>query len=140
MNYPALILATVASAVPHPVNWFAGWTFVLLAFVSGALIGLGYHRDDFLGGYSSFRRRMVRLGHIALAALGMMNVLFALSPVPTAGTLSASIASVAFVAGGVLMPVVCFLAAWRKPLRHLFALPVASLILAVLFTLLGASS
>jgi hypothetical protein len=129
-----------AAAAPHPANWVAGWVLVLLAFISGALIGVGYHRDDFLGGYASFRRRMTRLGHIALAALGMLNVLFALSPVPVAGTTATTVASVAFIAGGGLMPLVCFLSAWREPLRHLFFLPVASLILAVVFTLLGASS
>jgi hypothetical protein len=49
---------------------------VLLAFATGAGLGLFFHRDDFLGGYNSFRRRIVRLGHIALAALGMLNVIF----------------------------------------------------------------
>ena len=33
-----------------------------------------------------------------------------------------------FVAGAVSMPTVCFLSAWRKPLRHLFFIPVLSLI------------
>ena len=43
--------------------------------MTGAVLGLRFHRDDFLGGYGSFRRRIVRLGHIAMAALGMINVL-----------------------------------------------------------------
>ena len=131
------ILATV---VCHPINWMAGWACVLAAFVTGAMIGLGFHRDDFLGGYTSLRRRMLRLGHIALAALGMMNVLFALGPWPAAGTMAARGASTCFLAGAVLMPLVCFLTAWRERFRHLFFLPVASLIVAVLFTLIGASS
>ena len=63
--------------VLHPVNWYVGWSLILAAFVSGAGIGLFFHREDFWGGYASFRRRIVRLGHIALAALGMLNVLFA---------------------------------------------------------------
>ncbi len=45
------------------------------------MIGLGFHREEFLGGYGSFRRRLLRLGHIALAALGSLNVLSGLSPV-----------------------------------------------------------
>jgi hypothetical protein len=121
--------------VPHPFNWAAGWGFVLAAFLSGAGIGMFFHRDGFLGGYASYPRRMLRLGHIALAALGMMNVLFALSPLPTGR--ATSVASGLFLAGAVLMPAVCFLAAWRKPLRHLFFLPVAALVLAVVFTLVG---
>lgn len=125
------------NAIPHALNWQAGWALVLGAFATGALMGLGFHRPDFLGGYGSFRRRLARLGHIALAALGMMNVLFSLSPVPAAGTWQGEAASLAFVVGGVTMPAVCFLAAWREPFRHVFAVPVVALVLAVVFTLAG---
>ena len=110
---------------------------MLAAFVTGAVIGLSFHRDDFLGGYDSFRRRLVRLGHIALAALGMMNVVFALSPWPVPGTWMATAASLCFVAGGVTMPAACFVTAWRKGFRHVFAVPVTALVLASVFTILG---
>lgn len=126
--------------LPHPFNWNLGWLLVLTAFVTGALIGLGFHREDFLGGYTSFPRRLLRLGHIALAALGMMNVLFSLSPWPVPGTLLASAASVCFAVGGITMPAVCFLTAWRSGFRHLFAVPVVSLLLAVAFTWFGGAS
>ena len=134
-----LVVAAIVAAVSvvQPLNWFAGWAMVFAAFLTGAMIGLGFHREDFLGGYTSFRRRMLRLGHVALAALGMMNVVFALSPWPVAGTTAAWGASVCFLGGGISMPVICFLAAWRKPLRHLFILPVSMLIAAVMFTLAG---
>jgi hypothetical protein len=52
----------------------------------------------------------------------------------------ARLASIFFIAGGVMMPLVCFLTGWRAAWRHLFVLPVLSLVLAVLFTLLGAPS
>jgi hypothetical protein len=122
----------------HPENWFAGWTLAASAFVTGAVIGLFFHRDDFWGGYDSFRRRIVRLGHIALAALGMMNVVFSLSPWPVPGTWEARGASVAFIVGGISMPAVCFLSGWWKPFRHFFFVPVTALILAVVWTLQGA--
>ena len=121
----------------HPLNWQAGWLLVLAAFATGAVIGLFFHRDDFLGGYASFRRRMLRLGHIACAALGLMNVIFSLSPWPQPSTWQAQAASMAFLTGGVAMPVACFLTAWREPFRHLFAIPVVALVLAVVFTLMG---
>ena len=70
------------SGPTHVLNWQLGWWLVLLAFVTGAGLGLFFHRDNFLGGYNSFRRRIVRLGHIALAALGMLNVIFSYSPWP----------------------------------------------------------
>jgi hypothetical protein len=132
----AAVLAE-AAAVQQPINWAVGWGLVLLAFLSGAVLGMGWHREEFLGGYASFRRRVVRLGHVAFAALGLMNVVFALSPLPTPGTMPARLASVFFIAGGVMMPLVCFLTAWRAAWRHLFILPVLSLIAAVIFTLWG---
>jgi len=128
------------NAPPHVLNWQFGWLLVLAAFATGAIMGLSFHREEFLGGYNSFRRRLVRLGHIALAALGMMNVLFAISPWPAPGSWSAGAASLCFVVGGIAMPATCFLTAWRPGFRHVFALPVTALVLAVLFTCFGAQS
>jgi hypothetical protein len=119
--------------VPHVVNWQAGWTFVLCGFFAGAVIGLGFAREDFLGGYASLRRRMARLGHIALVALGVLNVLYGLSPVGVAGT--PSLAGMLLIAGAVMMPVTCFLTAWRPVFRHAFAAPVLILVAAVILIL-----
>jgi hypothetical protein len=121
-----------------PLNWTVGWSLVLMAFVTGAWIGLYFHKADFWGGYDSFRRRIVRLGHIAMAALGMMNVIYSLSPWPSIGTTAAQLASWGFVVGGISMPVVCFLSGWRKPMRHLFFIPVVSLVTAAASTIAGA--
>ncbi len=104
---------------------------MLAAFVTGAGLGMFFHRDNFLGGYGSFRRRILRLGHIAFAALGMLNLVFALGPC------SSRAASVWFVVGGVTMPMVCFLTAWREKCRHLFFMPVLALMAAVILTLMG---
>jgi hypothetical protein len=117
------------------MNWYAGWGLILTAFLSGAVLGLFFHRDDFLGGYGSFRRRIVRLGHIALAALGMINILYGLSSLGIEPTLRARIASVGFLIGGVTMPAVCFLTSWRAGFRHWFFIPVSALIIAVIQTL-----
>lgn len=125
------------TAPAHPLNWYAGWMLVLMAFVTGAGIGLYFHRDDFWGGYTSYRRRIVRLGHIALAALGMMNVLYSLSPWPGSATWTGRAAGISFLIGGVTMPTVCFLSGWKKPLRHLFFIPVIALISAAALTLGG---
>ena len=109
------------------MNWNAGWWLLLAGFVSGAVVGLFFHRSDFLGGYASFRRRMLRLGHIACAALGMLNLIVALSPQQ----------SPLLVAGGVLMPAVCFLTAWKEKWWHLFFVPVLTLVAAVILILIG---
>lgn len=109
------------------MNWDAGWSMILAGFAVGAVIGLFFHRDGFLGGYTSFPRRMLRLGHIALVALGMLNLIVAV-----AGQRSPWL-----VAGGALMPAICFLTAWRRYYRHLFFLPVTCLVVAVGMMLFG---
>lgn len=119
------------------LNWQVGWSLILAGFVSGSLLGLGFHRDEFLGGYNSLRRRLVRLGHIALIALGMLNVLFSLSAPHLVESWRVQAASVAFVVGAATMPACCFLAAWRGWFRHFFFVPVAALLLAVILVLKG---
>lgn len=117
------------------VLWISGWSGVFGGFASGALIGLGFARDGFLGGYAGWRRRLVRLGHIACIALGMLQMLVALSPVGSAsGTLARACAAL-WMIGAFAMPCVCFLSAWRVPFRHLFFVPVLSLTSAVVCTL-----
>ncbi len=117
------------------MNWYIGWSLILTAFLTGAILGLFFYREDFLGGYASFRRRILRLGHIALAALGMINILFSLSSVAFEPSLRTRIASLGFVIGGITMPAVCFLASWRVGFRHLFFIPVSALVIAVIETL-----
>lgn len=114
----------------HAFNFSAGWWLILAAFVTGALLGLGFHREDFLGGYGSFRRRLARLGHIALAALGGLNVLYGLAPVP-----ADSLPGWLLLAGGIAMPAVCFLSAWKTCFRHLFFIPVLLLMSGVVLIL-----
>ena len=120
--------------IAHHFNWMLGWGLVLAGFLSGAAIGLSFHREDFLGGYTSFPRRMLRLGHVALIALGVLNVVFSLTPFvdPLRST-----AAVCFAAGAVLMPLLCFLTAWRSGFRRLFFVPVVTLVTAVTLMLVG---
>jgi hypothetical protein len=117
------------------LNWYFGWSLILTAFLTGALLGIFFQREDFLGGYASFQRRIVRLGHIALAALGMINVLYGLSPVAGISSFDGRIASIGFIIGGVSMPAVCFLTGWRRGFRCWFVVPVSALIIAVIETL-----
>lgn len=114
----------------HSYNFSAGWWLILTAFATGAVLGMGFHREDFLGGYSSFRRRLARLGHISLAALGGLNVLYGLSPIPTN-----AMPGWLLLAGGIAMPLICFLTAWKPVFRHLFFIPVTLLVLGVGLTI-----
>ena len=76
---------------------------------------------------------------IAMAALGMINVLYGLLPALAANPAEPSwritVASLGFLIGGISMPAVCFLSAWRPGFRHLFFVPVTALIVAVVQTL-----
>jgi hypothetical protein len=120
------------------LNLLAGWIGVLGGVVSGAIIGLFFHREDWVGGYGSFPRRLLRLGHISFFGIGFLN--FALALTFAAVSLSPAngqVASYAMVAGAVTMPVLCFLTAWRKAFRHLFFIPVLSILVSALAVIAG---
>lgn len=119
------------------VNATWGWGLILAGFAAGAGVGMGFHGEGFLGGYGSFRRRLLRLGHVALVMLGVLNALFAATATAPGEGWVTQAASVAWMAGGVLMPAVCFLTAWRAGFRHWFAVPVVVLMAAVALTMMG---
>src|SRR5262245_14026478 len=112
------------------LNLRVGWVLILIGLLSGTLIGLSFHDEGWLGGYASWRRRMLRLGHVSFFGTGLLNLAFALS----VGYLRLShpprLASAMFLVGALAMPAVCFLSAWRESFRHLFFIPVTSLIVA----------
>ncbi|MFI5370774.1 MAG: hypothetical protein ACHQ52_04380 [Candidatus Eisenbacteria bacterium] len=113
-----------------PRNEVFGWVWILAGLSSGLGLGLFFQREDWLGGYASHPRRLIRLGHISFLGLGILNVLFALG---SARTLLApgllAVASWALIVGAVTMPVSCVLMAWRRQLQPVFAVPVTSLLL-----------
>ena len=116
----------------------AGWAGMFFGLLSGALIGLFFHEEAFAGGYGSFRRRMLRLGHIAFFGLGIINVIFSLTLTSTGVILrSPGIASISLIAAAILMPLICFLAAWKKAFRHIFALPVVCAAIPLILLLEG---
>jgi hypothetical protein len=125
---------------PHlpTVNLIAGWLGILAGVLSGAVLGLFFHREDWMGGYNSYRRRLARLGHIAFFGLGFLNLIFAAtsSQLPLTGR-ALTTASWALILGAATMPLCCFLSAWRKPLRHLFPIPVLSITTGLLAILIG---
>lgn len=112
---------------PLTFSLMTGWGGFLGGVVSGAIMGLMFHRENWLGGYGSQPRRMVRLGHISFFGIGLINLFYALSlgplGVPTA---AARVGSVALLVALAMMPTVCFLTAWKKNFRHLFFIPVLS--------------
>ena len=119
------------------LNILAAWVGILLGTLSGVISGIYFHEELWLGGYESWRRRLVRLGHIAFFELGLLNLAWVFTvrtlhwsaPHPAAGhALAASV---------LLLPAVCYLSAWRKPFRHLFFVPVACVLAAASTMLWG---
>src|SRR5262245_58943756 len=118
------------------MNLALGWLWLLLGFLSGLGLGLFFHRDDWLGGYGSFRRRLYRLGHISFFGLAATNFFFYVTAqnLPVGNGLV--FASRAFIIGAVSMPICCVLMAhWRRA-QMLFAIPVLSLAAGALLTLM----
>lgn len=119
------------------VNLMIGWVGMAAGVLSGAVIGLFFHDENWMGGYGSFRRRMARLGHISFFGLGMLNILFAVSVAHLPASTLLHGASIAFIVGAVTMPICCFLTAWRRPWRHLFPIPVLATLAAIVLLLTG---
>lgn len=115
-----------------------------MGVLSGAVLGVFFKREDFLGGYDAWKRRLVRLGHIAFFGTGMLSILMA-------GTLERQAQAFvgegigawgawpanAMALGALLMPACCAVAAWRKPLTWVFVLPVVLMGFAVTAVYVG---
>jgi hypothetical protein len=110
------------------INLVAGWIAILAGLLSGAGIGLFFHNENWLGGYGSWQRRMLRLGHISLIGTGLLNILFALSAAALHLDPPLRLGSIAMLLGAVTMPTVCTASAFYKPARSLFFIPVLSLV------------
>ena len=116
-------------------NLLAAWVGILLGFLSGLVLGLCFHRENWLGGYGSFKRRLYRLAHILLFGLGAVNLFFYLTARTLAPGSGLDLASSAFIIGAITMPICCIIMAHFPCKRLLFALPVFSLITGGVLTL-----
>lgn len=117
------------------INLYAAWIGFLLGALAGATTGLFFDREEWLGGYADWHRRMVRLGHISLFGIGLLNLGFFLT-VDTLGLQSGlGLPAWLLIVGAVTMPLVCYLSAFRRSFRHLFFVPASAVTLALaLFT------
>ena len=113
------------------LNFYAAWIGIFLGLCAGAIEGLFFHEDLWRGGYSSWQRRLVRLGHISFFGIGSINLAYALSLDYLGIACPYRLPSILLVIGAAAMPTVCYLSAWRKIFRHLFFIPAGSVILGV---------
>jgi hypothetical protein len=105
------------------MNLYAAWIAFLLGGLAGAVTGLFFHDESWLGGYGSWRRRMTRLGHIAFFGLGLINLAFALTVNVLHLESGVLISSYLLLIGAAAMPLVCYLSAFKTSFRHLFFIP-----------------
>lgn len=119
-------------------NLFLAWIGILLGFLSGLGLGLNFQREDWLGGYGSWKRRLYRLGHISFFGLAATNLMFYFTArsLLTPGPIT-TLAAWGFIVGAISMPVCCGLMAHDKKAQPLFAIPVLSLVAGCILTLWG---
>ena len=119
------------------INLIAVWVGIVGGMASGAVIGMAFHKEQWQGGYDSWRRRLMRLGHISFFGLAFVNLAFvqAVSHVDDPTGPLITLAGYALILAHIAMPTVCFLAAWRKPFRNLFFIPVSGALVGSFTTL-----
>jgi hypothetical protein len=117
---------------------WAGWAGMVLGLMFGAFIGLRFHEEGFAGGYGAFRRRMLRLAHIAFFGIGIINVLYALTLESAEVIVRYPVlASTCLALAVILMPLLCILTAWKSVFRHGFAVPVICVAIPLILLLEG---
>lgn len=117
------------------MNVHAAWIGFLLGCIAGAIPGLFFHGSDWLGGYASWPRRMMRLAHVAFFGIGFINLSFALTVKALGLAGGFELISVLLIIGAIAMPVVCYLSAWKPLFRNLFFIPAGSVTVGIaLFT------
>ena len=117
------------------LNLLLGWLWIMLGFASGAIMGLWFHKEEWLGGYGSWMRRLYRLAHISFFGLGLLNLMFFLTFCALPPLDLFPIASAAFTVGALSMPLCCVIAAHKPAWKSIFAVPVLSLMTAAVVTL-----
>jgi hypothetical protein len=119
------------------LNILAAWAGIVAGVLAGVVQGLWFHRDDWLGGYGSWCRRLVRLGHVSFFGIAFLNLAFAWTARQAGWELRSTVPATALAASQFLMPLVCYLAAWRPGMRRLFFLPVSCVLVGAAGVLLG---
>ncbi len=119
------------------VNLYAAWIGIILGFLAGAIQGLFFHKEDWAGGYGSWSRRLMRLGHISFFGIALINFAYAVSIRLFEIQNQSVLPSRLFIIGAITMPLICYLSAYKKSFRHLFFIPVLSLMAGAVVFLMG---
>lgn len=111
------------------INIVAAWIGFAFGCISGAIPGLFFHRQDWLGGYVSWPRRLIRLAHISFFGIGFLNLGMGLTA-QGLGIVSLP-ASILMLVGAVAMPAMCYASAFKPAFRNLFFIPAGSVLVSI---------
>jgi len=117
------------------INIYIAWISFLAGGLAGAVMGLFFHRAEWLGGYDSWRRRLIRLAHISFFGIGFLNLAFGLTTRYFEIKTGLVTPSFLLIIGAATMPLICYLSAWRSGFRHLFFIPAGSVIISIIIFL-----
>lgn len=107
------------------VNFYAAWIAILLGLISGTIQGLFFADENWLGGYSSWPRRMLRLGHISFFGLPLLDLALIMSADHLKLTEADMLWTERLMIGAMIcMPSICYLSAYKKHFKNLFFIPV----------------
>lgn len=113
------------------LNLYTAWIAFLLGCIAGAIPGIFFHNANWLGGYSSWKRRMIRLAHISFFGIGALNLAFDLTVYMLEIQSGLVPISYLLIIGAITMPTICYLSAWNMFFRHLFFIPAISVVLGI---------
>jgi hypothetical protein len=125
-------------------NRAVGWATIAVGIACGLVMGLWSFDGpmpvpSWIGDYTDTSRRLIRLGHIAFIALGMIDILLADELRRT--TLSAAgrtLASRLMIAGNIFLPVALIVAALWRPAKYVMPAPAMCVFAAMLLAAWGA--
>ena len=58
------------------INFYAAWVGISLGFIAGAVIGLFFHDDKWLGRLFFLDKKNVTLGHISFFGIAFINLIY----------------------------------------------------------------
>ena len=96
------------------LNISGGWILISAGIFSGMVIMPVFLKDSLLGGYASFKRRFIRLGHIAFVVLGIINILYGLMGQGE---------SLPLLIGAVGMATGCIISGFWEPFKYVLVVP-----------------
>jgi hypothetical protein len=118
-------------------NQLIGWLSLTLGVFSGLILGLWsfdgpVQVPNWIGNYEDTSRRLLRMGHISLFGVGILNILLAREfPWAALGKKGTGTAMTCMTFGNVFLPTLLFGAAIYRPIKYLLPFPALSIFVAL---------